>query len=537
MTTTLSAIGLQNFQAFSDYTHIPLTPLTLLYGPNSSGKSAVLDAIQVAKAVLDSGSSVYSDLNMQRRNIARLLGPHLRRQADDEPVRDPVIITMEAVADIKGRGKVTYSARLTFFFNDLLWLAGYEFSENGNMVCMLDRLASVSHFALNVKYLALHDLNHLPEKLHNATPPAELDEGILKVPFKYLDENQFKVSVSTFKDSKLADDSVEQGFSFLRQFGLHFEQACLQIRDNVLQAIAFDHVPASRGIPSPEDLSYLLPFGLGPGFASWNDPYGVVEGENLGIYRPVDVSPMPLFKQGIPHYAPLAAECLMYRLEQAFPKHVEWNGESPPHHLNRINDLLSKHLFTERAYRVTADVFLLVEPEFVEERFSVETAYDINDFHALVRLRIADAENRLLNFPQVGSGLGYVFPVIFQGAQEKSCFIEQPELHLHPALQGGIGDLLLDIINGAKFDKVVIVETHSEHLLLRILRRMLETHRDMPQDPSLRCNPDQVSVLYFNPLPDGTTEVRQLRLSRNGEFMDRWPNGFFDERDQEFIDE
>jgi predicted ATPase len=46
-----------------------------------------------------------------------------------------------------------------------------------------------------------------------------------------------------------------------------------------------------------------------------------------------------------------------------------------------------------------------------------------------------------------------------------------------------------------------------------------------------------VCVLYFDPSPDGTTSVKRLRITEDGEFMDRWPRGFFAERDQELLDE
>lgn len=53
--------------------------------------------------------------------------------------------------------------------------------------------------------------------------------------------------------------------------------------------------------------------------------------------------------------------------------------------------------------------------------------------------------------------------------------IEQPELHIHPRLQAAIGDLFVESIqkNGHRF----IIETHSEHLILRLLRRIRETEK------------------------------------------------------------
>jgi hypothetical protein len=82
-----------------------------------------------------------------------------------------------------------------------------------------------------------------------------------------------------------------------------------------------------------------------------------------------------------------------------------------------------------------------------------------------------------------------------------------------------------------------IIETHSEHLLLRVLRRIRQTSNGPTADPELRCLPEAVSILYFEPLPDGSTKIRPIRVSRAGDFMDRWPQGFFAERDRELFDE
>ena len=113
-------------------------------------------------------------------------------------------------------------------------------------------------------------------------------------------------------------------------------------------------------------------------------------------------------------------------------------------------------------------------------------------------------------------------------------WIEQPELHLHPAAQCELGDVVIRAFHRGRFS---IIETHSEHMLLRVLKRIRMTSEGKALDPELKCLPEAVSVLYFDPLPDGSTAIRQLRISRGGDFMDRWPAGFFEERDRELFDE
>jgi predicted ATPase len=103
-------------------------------------------------------------------------------------------------------------------------------------------------------------------------------------------------------------------------------------------------------------------------------------------------------------------------------------------------------------------------------------------------------------------------------------------------LQANLGDVLINATSGFVPGRQLIIETHSEHILLRLLKRVRQTAEAKNQwEYSLW--PDEVGVYYFNPSPDGTTIVTRMRVSEEGDFLDRWPRGFFAERDQEFFDE
>ena len=141
-------------------------------------------------------------------------------------------------------------------------------------------------------------------------------------------------------------------------------------------------------------------------------------------------------------------------------------------------------------------------------------------------------KDKLTNTPvtlvDVGFGINQLLPIIIEGiASKKNAIIcvEQPEIHLHPRLQANIADLMIETSVGED-EKQWIVETHSELLIRRIQRRISEG----------TLNPNDVSVLYVNPGDDGS-KIEVLELDEDGDFTDEWPHGFFDEGFNELIAE
>jgi len=129
----------------------------------------------------------------------------------------------------------------------------------------------------------------------------------------------------------------------------------------------------------------------------------------------------------------------------------------------------------------------------------------------------------------VGIGVSQVLPVLVAayGSKEKLLAIEQPEIHLHPALQAELGDLFLD---AAVTDagNTLLVETHSEHMLLRVMRRMRETFEGRLPDGVPAVRPEHIMILFVE--PDGAKSiVREMPLNERGELVKAWPGGFFEE--------
>ena len=79
-----------------------------------------------------------------------------------------------------------------------------------------------------------------------------------------------------------------------------------------------------------------------------------------------------------------------------------------------------------------------------------------------------------------------------------------------------------------------LLETHSEHLILRLLRRIEETNSGDREEGAPPLAAGLVSVVFLEQV-DGELRATPLRIDDTGEFIDRWPHGFFEERADELI--
>lgn len=120
----------------------------------------------------------------------------------------------------------------------------------------------------------------------------------------------------------------------------------------------------------------------------------------------------------------------------------------------------------------------------------------------------------------IGVGASQLLPVItivLAADAGSIVMLEQPELHLHPAVQSRLADFFLF----ARPDVTLIVETHSEYLVTRMRRRAAEGS----------IGGDKVALMFAEQI-DGTTQVRRLHMDSLGD-LDVWPAGFFDTQEEE----
>jgi len=91
--------------------------------------------------------------------------------------------------------------------------------------------------------------------------------------------------------------------------------------------------------------------------------------------------------------------------------------------------------------------------------------------------------------------------------------LEQPEIHMHPKVQAGLADVFIDVVKERNVQ--IILESHSEHLLRRLQRRIAEEHI-----------PAEMTTLYFCSMEDGASKIEKLDVDEYGNIRN-WPQGFF----------
>lgn len=138
-------------------------------------------------------------------------------------------------------------------------------------------------------------------------------------------------------------------------------------------------------------------------------------------------------------------------------------------------------------------------------------------FRVLVK---TTAESAPVPITKVGFGISQVLPVLvlcslaMNKENEISILIlEQPELHLHPKAQMELADVLVEVANSGKVQ--IILESHSEHLLMRLQRRIAEK----------AIEKDDVA-LYFCTKPGDEAHLKELELNNFG-YITNWPQDFF----------
>ncbi|BBC23334.1 DUF3696 domain-containing protein [Pseudanabaena sp. ABRG5-3] len=202
-----------------------------------------------------------------------------------------------------------------------------------------------------------------------------------------------------------------------------------------------------------------------------------------------------------------------------YPKRTYlWSGERPQNVGNR-GELAVAALLASR--KKDPEVEFLVAKALKElgliHSFRVNPiAENRRDYEILVQRSPNSAEVLITD---VGFGVSQVLPILvlcYYAPKGATLIFEQPEIHLHPSVQAGLADIFIEVIKTRNIQ--IIIESHSEHLLRRLQRRMAEEKDGFTNEDA---------ALYFCKMDNqGDSELVPLEIDTYGNICN-YPEGFF----------
>ena len=138
-------------------------------------------------------------------------------------------------------------------------------------------------------------------------------------------------------------------------------------------------------------------------------------------------------------------------------------------------------------------------------------------------IRIKDGEN-MVPITNVGYGISQFIPLILflaypaerQGHSHNTFFLEEPESNLHPDFQARVADLLMRDLDRSPR---MIVETHSEYLVRRM--QLLVARGE--------ASPDDIAIYYLGSEPSAEDYIRRITIDEDGQLSEPFGPGFFDQ--------
>jgi predicted ATPase len=215
------------------------------------------------------------------------------------------------------------------------------------------------------------------------------------------------------------------------------------------------------------------------------------------------------------------------------PRRVyQWSGETPPDVGTQGETAIAALLAAaaqdrklnrghkQRVARFDEFIARWLKELGVIENFAVRpVAKGRKEYEVMVRTHPAADEVRLTD---VGFGVSQVLPALvqaFYAPRGSTVWMEQPEIHLHPMAQSNLADVFISAVrsyeDGAPRNTQLIVETHSEHFLTRLQRRIAE-----------EVIPAAEVAIYFVNRQGAAAELEELTLNLFGE-IENWPENFF----------
>lgn len=551
----LTGLRIQNFKGIEGPIKIPIKPITLLYGVNSAGKSSVLHSMHFIRGVLENydlnptGSPYAADdidlggfLNLlHKHSVGRrmVLGYSLNLSSIDLP-------EYGATSSISISDKLK-EAYVEFGFSaddqdHSPKLDYYLVSLNGADVALV--MPDAVQAAAGKKRLAHINVRHpLLESAAKSvaidTVAPVVDLELRKLIPRTEDDDDLDAELAGASQEEIQTRREKRKRELAAEYIWHSEH-----RDLLTYSVAGFRNGLPRwgkvvSSPAFDDIT-------GDVFQDGADDVDLLE-LTPRVLTELIVGPLEVLRDLLVDsraIGPLRAIPKRRVNLDSVANEVGWYGglaawsrlhDCLPAQLAEVNSWLYDPNRLGTGYGLEREEFREVPLQYLKSvRSSASSALDLNwaSVDALPvtrRVWLVDSKNHVRVTPHdVGVGLSQLIPVVAASLDSHGALllIEQPELHIHPRVQVGLGDLYLQ--SAAKFGRNFLIETHSEALLLRIMKRIRQTKDgELPTDVP-PASADDVAVYLIQNEGRGVA-IMQMRMNERGEFLKPWPQGLFEE--------
>lgn len=467
-----TVIDIKNFKAFSEWQSLTLAPITLIYGPNSSGKSSIIHSIMLLKQSLTrpstQGGLVSNGEYVDLGDYSSMVNGHdISKEISFRLSYTPY----KNKNNQDGRSNAFGNSHLRSY--ELFYAysgtdnnstyEGFSYLKRIDITLTNEKKAPILFTAFN-SYLREGNKDSLSKRLSSAKKFSLLTEDSLA---DYIDRRTRDWDKQKIGDIK----KVLQRTEF--QTDLNFSTPCMAVTD----------IKPSSGLPMTTGI--IVNYAMGETASDLKEKLASVT--YLG----------PLRSHPSRFYAPKGDQ-----------------NES----VGKLGENVARFIY-EQSPEITVKInhwFKLFE---IPYELSARSIGD-NVTGTVICLQLRDIRSNVVVGPSdVGFGIGQMLPIIVEGIvrEDSVICVEQPEIHLHPRLQAHLADFIIETSKKNQW----IIETHSESLLLRLQNRVYQG-----------LSKDKVSINYVEPTNNGG-EIISIPLDDEGDFCREFPDGFFEERIRE----
>lgn len=476
----IKSIFLENFKSFKNLHNLQIKPVTILCGTNSCGKSSILQSILTFRQTYES----------QNPNQTLLLNGRFTHLGSFENI----------IYDKNSDNIVSFGFDIKLKKQDLARL--YKTSQRFGMPIQMifreliprDKIKETTDICIKYKislssldsserlYLKPITVNSLSYHVKALSNDMNLSESTIE--FKRNDKNQYKIIWDNINNRRFSPEDISSGES--------------------VAEVEFSNLsPISINVGShPPDRNLTPPF--------------------IYIRRISDILRSTFISYS--YIGPLREEPSRRYIYEDEVVEIGIKGENAAHiFLSEKDRKVNNHFF----YNSENDSFDRIKSMKLSE--GVQDWLDKMNIKSLkpeptreiiyLKLDASEQNKTRVNIADVGFGVSQVFPIILEGLRmpiANTLILEQPEIHLHPKLQMHIADYCISL---ALSEKNVIAETHSDHVINRLVRRIVEDESGMLKN--------LIAIYFIKPSNDGSL-FEEVIIDENRGIVN-WPDEFFDQ--------